>query len=687
MTPVGAHDSRIAVLIRVPVSQKTFLPFVAAIVVGAFACVARAPAPAAAPIAPIPVAEAAPPPARTPPPRVYVAKVKNILVGTGPTDAEIRRVEADPAALEGLVTTWMQRPEYEQKMMRFFQLAFQQTQVNANDFAPQVYGMLGRNATSTPLLLQNLAESFARTMVELTRRGEPLTAAMTTRQLMMTTALKEFYAFLDTQQIDNQGNLDDLFRRRLRGTPIVVQARRPVPIEQTVDPKSPLFMHWYDPDLLTEEPWPECRQDRVMLAPSAIDLHWLLLGSVAGRRMSKKLFCPGFDGTAKGLQFAPTDFSDWTMVTLRPPREGEAASVFYDLPALRQARELVLSVPRAGFYSTPAFFANWPTNVSNQMRVTINQALIVATGSSIDGTDGTMAPGTPGLDAAHARRADCFSCHKTMDPTRSILSATWSYGYHRQTDAGLAAQPGLFAFRGVVEPVKTLGDFGAVLARHPLVAPAWVQKLCHYVNSGPCNEDDPEFARIVTRFRDSGFSWSTLLRSLLTSTLTIRDEVVAVSRRNHLCAALDARLGLTDICGLDVLGATSLGTVPDIASGLPSDAYGRGAVSPILPNDPTLFFAAGVRNICEHVALEVVDGTRREARRRWSSAEPEAAITDFVGEVMGLPPSDPKAAPAQALLHAHFTAALKEPGTTATQALRSTFVIACQAPSTVSIGL
>src|SRR6266542_5416620 len=137
------------------------------------------------------------------PPRVYVAKVKNLLVGLAPTGEEVKSVEADPEALGALVDAWMKRPEYRKKMQRFFQLAFQQAQVTSNDFADQVYGQLGRNAATTPLLLQNIEESFARTMVELTETGHPLTDAMTTRKLMMTTALKEFYAFLDVWEIDN----------------------------------------------------------------------------------------------------------------------------------------------------------------------------------------------------------------------------------------------------------------------------------------------------------------------------------------------------------------------------------------------------------------------------------------------------------------------------------------------------
>jgi hypothetical protein len=517
---------------------------------------------------------------------------------------------------------------------------------------------------------------------------------------MMTTALKEFYAFLDVWEIDNGGNVFDHFREKNRGMSILVGAAKgPIPIEETLDPASPNFMRWHNPDIATEEIFPQCRQDPVQLRPSAIAIHYLLLGTMDGRRLANGTWCPGFDGTAKAPQFAASDFTDWTMVTLRAPAPGEPTTTFYDLPKLRAAKELVLSMPRVGFFSTPAFFANWQTNASNQMRVTASQALIVATGSAIDDNDRTQAPGTPGVDAVHAGQPACESCHDILDPTRSILAATWSWNYHEQLDPAFGSQPGIFAFRGVVRPVTNIADFGDVLAKHPLVAPAWTQKLCHYVNSAPCDEGDPEFVRIVELFRASGHSWRTLVKALVTSPLTTfsgptetrkkNGEVVAVSRRDHFCAALDAPLGFADACGLDAIDKKAAGTtVPAIVSGLPSDAYGRGAVAPILPNEPTLFFVAGLQNICESVAERVVDPRAVEAgTKRWSSSEPEAAISDFVATVMALAPSDERSAAARTLLSSHFRDALARPGTTPTDALRSTFVVACMAPSAISVGL
>jgi hypothetical protein len=633
---------------------------------------------------------------------VYVAKVKNILVGLPATDTEIEAVEADPAALSTLVEGWLQLPQAALKLQRFFELAFQQTQISSNDFSDQIRAQISMNPKTQPLILQNVQESFARTMVALTLEGKPLTSAITTRQLMMTTALKELYAFLDVWQIDNDGNIFDSFRAENRSLQITVQASEgPIPIEQSLDPNSPNYMRWYNPDVGSAEAQVEgCRQDPVSLAPKARSMHYLLLGTIDGRNLRTGEYCQPSDGTAKGPQFSDYDFKDWQLVTLREPNPGEKPTLFYDVPSLRKATELVLKTPRVGFFSTPAFFANWQTNASNQMRVTLNQALIVATGSAIDTADKTLPPGTPGLDAAHSQ-ADCFTCHRTLDPSRSILAATWSWNYHNQMDETWQSQRGSFAFRGVVEPVQTIYDFANVLARHPLVGPGWVQKLCHYFNSAPCAEADPEFQRVVAVFESSGYSFISLLKTLATSPLTThatetetarnRGEVVVVSRRDHLCAALNARLGFKDVCGLDALnkgGTTS--DISAIVSGLPSDAYGRGAIAPILPNEPSPFFVAGLENICKTVAQKVVDpapDTEPVAAKTWRSSAPEQAISEFVSIVMALNSGDPRTERARALLTAHFDAALEAPQVTATQALQSTFVLACLAPSAVSIGL
>ncbi|HEX8789323.1 MAG TPA: hypothetical protein VF765_00120, partial [Polyangiaceae bacterium] len=240
------------------------------------------------------------------------------------------------------------------------------------------------------------------------------------------------------------------------------------------------------------------------------------------------------------------------------------------------------------------------------------------------------------------------------------------------------------------------------LATHPYFASAWVQKLCYYANSSPCVETDPVFTQIVKDFQSSNYNWNSLVKELLSSpiitnassTLTSQTngEIVAVSRRDHLCAAINARLGFTDVCGLSATTSRTYSntTIPQVAAGLPSDGYGRGSVAPVLPNLPTLFFRAGTENICETIAGETIDVTSKNTQpgvKTWSSSDPTTAIDDFVGIVMGLVPSDPRYAQAQTILTDHFNQAKGQSGITPTAALQSTFVAACLAPSAVSIGM
>ena len=635
-------------------------------------------------------------------PAVYVAKIKNVLVGLPPTDAEVKAVEADPTQLGALVDGWMKLPGYDVKMRRFFELAFQQTQVTITDFADQAYPRTAdSNGTTTPLLVQNATESFARTVQELVAEGRPFTETMTTTRFMMTPALMELYAFLDAWQVNDAGQVTDAFKTAHPGVTIYAEAAQgPIPIAETLDPSSPSYMHWYDPDVATlgNRTSAGCATDPVPYPASALTIHLLLLGALDLRRDAAGEQC-GFGGTAAAPQLTGTDFTSWKMVTIRQPAANEAVTSFYDLPTLRSANELVLRLPRVGFFSTPAFFANWQTNTSNQMRVTMNQALIVATGAQIDGNDDTKPSSTPGLDSVHASASGaCLGCHELLDPTRSILSATYSWNYHAQVDATLTHQPGLFAFQGVVTPVTSVADLGATLAKHPLLPSGWVEKLCYYASSEACQPTDPEFLRIVGVFKSSGYSWSTLVHELMTSPLVTyatptqtaaqNGEVVAVSRRDALCAALDARLGLSDVCALDAFsGVSGKTTVPEIVSGLPSDGYGRGAVAPVLPNQPTLFYRAGTENICEAVSAMVVDAASPPAgSKQWSSSSPAAAIADFVATLMALTPGDPRSAGAAAVLQSHYSAAL-ESGATPTNALRSTFVVACMAPTSITIGL
>ncbi len=644
-------------------------------------------------------------------PTVYVAKVKNILVGLPPTDDEIAQVTADPSALGTLVDGWMQLPEYQQKMMVFFELAFQQTQITAADFTdmipPNGLGVGGQ----IPLLLQNLRESFARTVLSLVAAGRPITDAFSTHQLMMTPALMELYAFLDTRNVDDNAAINDAFATgfpKAHPSTTIEIVPDAVTLAQTLDTTDTTnYMHWSNPTVASLTGYQDTRCNTtgpLTLTADAYSIHLLLYGAIPRHTITTstgtKVGCPNLATTT--FVMTPTDFSTWKLVSVRPPKTGEATSTFYDVPSLRAANELVIGTPRPGFFSTPAFGANWPTNTSNQMRVTLNQILIVTTGMAVDGNDTTTMPATTtGMDLQHAvEGSPCFGCHQTLDPTRAMLEKTYSYYYYPQSDSAMLSQKNvMFAFQGVVKPISTIDDFATTLASHPAVPTAWAQKLCYWVNSAACASDDPEFQRVVGAFQSANLSWNALVKELVTSplvtntvetrTTALNGEVVAVTRRDHLCAALNDRLGLNDVCGLDVTAKRAQSVVPQIVSGLPSDGYGRGSPIPVLPNQPTLFYRAGLENICESVAAMVIDAKPNASQpnaKMWSSSQPDAAIADFVATVMALTSSDARSAPATQILKQHFTQAQAQ-GASASDALKSTFVTACLAPSSIGIGL
>src|SRR5204863_4451576 len=123
--------------------------------------------------------------------------------------------------------------------------------------------------------------------------------------------------------------------------------------------------------------------------------------------------------------------------------------------------------------------------------------------------------------------------------------------------------------------------------------------------------------------------------------------------------------------------------VQSLATGVASDGYSRGSVAPVLANDPSLFFRSAVENVCRALADAVVDVG---VPPRYSSKAPDAAIVDFAHNLMALTTPDPRTAPVQQLLSEHFAAAVKA-GQTPTNALKSTFVLACEAPTSVARGL
>ena len=168
---------------------------------------------------------------------------------------------------------------------------------------------------------------------------EPLTAGATTQKLMMTTAMKEMYAFLDVWEVDDNGKVTDRFRQANPALTLTVgTAQGPIPISQTLDPTSPNYMHWYNPDVATNDPQVAgCTVDPIVYPPSAISLHYLLYGSLDGHKNAAGIQCPNSGGSPAAPQLAAGDFSDWTMVTIRPPAGAET------VPTISRSISLVIA--------------------------------------------------------------------------------------------------------------------------------------------------------------------------------------------------------------------------------------------------------------------------------------------------------------------------------------------------------
>ncbi len=630
-----------------------------------------------------------------------LTKVKGLLTGLPPTDAEIAAVQADPNALRGLVGQWIGSPQHTAKLLTFLSNAFQQSQAVSADFNDQLGEAQGILDTH---LLGNLRESFARTALELVDEGEPFSSTMTTRRFMLTTRLMLLYAYLDNIQVDDSGRTVDLFAQANPGFKFTLTAKAGViPLSETFDRSSPHYMIFYAPQLAGAAYDGLCPQDPIVYdgRDGQSSVSTALYVTLQGKPDSFTV--PSADGKGHTCQppAFPTawqpltdgDSKQWKMVEIVPAGPDEGTSSVLDLVNFRTGGNLLLRTPRVGFFTTPSFLAEWNTNDSNQARVTANQTLIVALGHAISPQNATLPPSTAAVDLDHAPQGSaCYACHQSLDPMRQFFRQQYSYYFHPQTDPDEMSLSGSFGFRGVSSSGRSVFDLASQLAAHPDFAGAWVQKLCTWANSMRCDESDPEFARIATIFSDSEYNWRTLevtlfsspLVSYLAPTQTVSDagEMFPVSRRDHLCGALSNRLGIPDVCGLDVntVVPNDLKQVQFIARVLPSDAYSRGAEEPVLANDPNLFFRTGMENIGTILAARMIDGA---SGSRWSSASPDAAIADFVHTLMGI--GTGRDATPLSILTGHMTSALAA-GLSASDALKSTFVLACISPSVTGMG-
>lgn len=589
------------------------------------ACSAKEPAPP----------DMAPPPFEAVPVATYTAKVKSVLTGLPPTDAEVAAVRADPQRLPDLIDGWMALPQFQQKMLAFFEEAFQQTQLSLPLFDDQLAGplLIVLHPAERNRMLKTMRESFPRTALQLIAEGRPFHEVLTTRRFMLNAPLMTLLSYMDAAPTDDAGQergpdgpLSWMIREDPGFTYRWQHNGAPIPLEESIDPTSPHYLHFYDPNpMMAAGQNIPCSQDPATVATDD-GLNFPL-----GQLM---LFLFGIQPRACGTtrsQFTPADYDTWRMVTVRPPRTGERRTRFFDLPLLRATDELVLDTPRVGFMTTPAFFANYPTNDSNSARVTVNQMLIVGLGKTFSDAASAPSVATDTDPSLHAQPGTpCYGCHVTLDPMRAFFRQSYTLNYHRQADAAQLAQPAAFSLEGLTVAGRGHGiaDLAEAMAAHPRFAPAWTQKLCRYADSVSCDETDPEFQRVAQVFQRSGFQWRALVRELFSSPLVTGaartqtftpqgGQSAGIALREHLCVSLQSRLGVADACGLQHPDDPMLQQARNLAMAVPGAGYARGAEVPLLPRDPNLFSDAAVENLCGLLADQLVDAgpTSRYAAR------------------------------------------------------------------------
>ncbi len=666
-----------------------------------------------------------------------VRKVKELLIGLPPTDAEVTAAMAQgAAALQGLIGGWITDPStqpfFRDKMLVFFRNTFQQVgftptvdfqnqllQNGGFDFGP--FGTAAVGDDSFARLVQNLQDEFAMTAWQLIQDGHSFLETLTTPRYMMTTGLKMVY--LQVEMPDDQpyafGTTNKLPWK-------IDYSGNPIALTDSLNPSSPSYLVFDDEPpavsaaggIFGSAQFPTCRGSTTT-PTGTFSGYAQLFQRIIG-------FTPRFPFAATPTcwehpskpYLTTSDVSDWQWVTIAPKAASDPDVAPYDLPTLRMATTLKVALPRVGFYTTPAFLALWNTNDSNQHRVTTNQTLLAALGESFSSEDTIVPLSETGLDPNHATTtSQCYACHKALDPMRGFWNNQFDFNDRNDFPSGglfqgattnprPATTGGVFAFATVNAPGASMLDFGPLVAQvtnggTPTAvnqfAVSVAQKLCYFANSSPCDVTDPTFLQIAGDFAAGNgtmpYDFAALIKELFASPLvtgavatqTFAQNTVPISiaRRDHFCAALSNRLGIPDVCALAVtLPTAAQTTTATIAGSVVADSFGRGTVAPVTPADPNLFFRAGVEQLCTNIAPQVVDAASNTV---WTSTNAAAAIPDMVERVIGYPASDAKYASALAILQSHMQSAQAQGN--ASNALRSTFVLACESPTSVSVGL
>ncbi|HLK88242.1 MAG TPA: hypothetical protein VKZ18_00030, partial [Polyangia bacterium] len=618
-------------------------------------------------------------------------KIKDLLVGMPCSDADVTTVQSMGAAgLQQLIITWMTdpsfQPQFQGKMIPFFRNLFQQVGFTpTQDFKNQLlenggfdFGPFGTAAVGDDVyfkLVQNLQDSFALTAWQMVKEGtEPFSDVLTTQRFVMTTGLMSLYTQVempDDEPYNFSGgaNTNSKLAWKLDYVDTIT-------LEDALNPSSANYMVFDD-----EKPANPGNSFLFGGSGGFTTCQGVGTGSATtvqfgGTSSGSSGFSNPTGGYAQLFQrligytprypfvASPTcwehpskpymtdsDVSDWRWVTIAPKQSGDSYVQPYDLPSLRKLSTIKLSMPRVGFFTTPAFLALWNTNDSNQHRVTMNQTLLASLGQSFTSDNNLTPLSEVGLASSHTTTTgECYGCHKSLDPMRmffgnqydfndrndfvknpfngsqpnprpaSPLQAAFAFGdVNWASPSGGTDMTGLGPLLLQVTDQDTT-DAGGPL---PLFALSVAQQLCYWANSNACLPNDPAFRTIVGDFVNSKYNFPSLVKELFSSPLLTgasatttyggdsngnENVPISIARQSHFCAALSNRMGISDICALQAaVPTTAQNTTLQIAGSVAADAFSRGSQTPVTPAYPDLFYRAASEELCENVAKLVVD--------------------------------------------------------------------------------
>jgi cytochrome c551/c552 len=296
-----------------------------------------------------------------------LTKVKTFLTGLAPEEAEFAAYRQDPAALPGLIDTFLGGDAWKARELALFKLLFQQ-RTDGDDLG--TYLKIGNNAQYARVQKKSalpfsdyIEQSFARTAQDLVERGRPFTETVTTRTFMLNVPLMALLAHMDARPANDLNQRAPSWLEKAYPNASVTYVKdRTIPWSDSIDPASPDFLHFS----VSATPNGNLRLcgdalDQTYTGFRAFDQIWL-----------SELGLPGNDfcwaTSPVPTLFTPED-REFRPVTVRLARDGEDRTRFWDLAGLRKASELVLGVEYVGFLGSLGFLGTFTTNDSNEYRV------------------------------------------------------------------------------------------------------------------------------------------------------------------------------------------------------------------------------------------------------------------------------------------------------------------------------